>query len=1825
MTLPDESTAPLPEALAAFELEFHRFYAANYPMSRGQLAQDLFALFVHPGPGIYLDIGAAHPSHISNTKLLEEKGWNGVLVEPNPFFTEKIKSERKALLLPCAVTPQPTGPAVLEVAEDPEFSRLAGMAEVDPGERQGKRATARAIEVQTVDIVSVCKTVHAEFRTLDFVSLDVEGLEYDILLNFVFAELAPSVICVEHNSAASEQKISGLLESKGYVRTCRDISKWDAWFVREELIRSGIPRAMIDAEPVASAAKGMNVPQVARKLYESKAFQAAAALVEIRSRETRLDPGSLAILARCHFHLGHLEQCIQTCLALLDEADQASREIAAKHGVPVLKMSIEALQRRCAAELQELRLQSVSPPANGLHPDKLRPVLAEPHTLEQNKRYVDAVYTDRSGVLPPAQLPGPGDREGRAALAASGSLAFTGIERVENAGITGSGDGGGILCMFNGIRIPAAAFGAEWIIQMIEACKGHHEPQVEQAFSRLLGQLGDSPILLQTGARPAFFGAWLLGEKKAAARAVIVSPDSRALAAAMETMRLNGLEADHHFGRIGMAGPMAPTEVETNQDVSAPLFNIGKHVESLGSAVDVLLADFEDAEDRLLVEIAGCLARTLVKHVILLTSGMAAHLTALRTLSGLGFYIISDVDPFESFSQKGFIVARHGSLPPVGYIDVPRWNGTLTHVDPPALRAPGPPCFLFENTISAGERVKRELYRALERIGFDVCMLGERLMGDYRIPYHPDSSGVLACENPAGLTQIEHDGINLWDVCRGTAGYEIPDLCLESLSEPQMAGLQRLFLRAANFIDFLAGVLRKHRPVGAVTWGGTFIEPAIIAILCRRHRLPVFAIEFSFDPMRVHFDPSGRIGNDFSFNKRWDLCRGVPLDRSQEKSIGEWILGNYKGKSKAQPLDGLSESVRTFIGRHPDKPLLLLGQCYIDTVITYDNPHFRSTDDAYAEVIEQCAAKGIPLVVKSHPGDREEYKLRLRERCARHPGIYYVGLESDENVYHLMDACSAGITINSQAGLEMLAKRKPVLNLGRSFYGEAGMSLVLRTRGELGGMIDALVAHAEAGFEVNQECRAYLYRLLFEHLVDLSGPLEDTANQLAERISASTPGLLPAPARQEKSRQDPALRVVILHASPSWAGSGFYLQDLGMELQKRGHEVLILCEGTCAPYDRGVRWRRLDFDGVLLSRDLKQLVLDFAPNVVLEAGVRTKPMRAALEIAVATGSILVVHGEDDEFIPFNQYYPAPDPAILDALDKEIVTPGDLNDMLGSIHGLHAAKVFADPQFDRWVDPVLRSILYHKADRFTAIWKPMLERLEERFGKTGDLLPPVVRFEDFDLTPLEPVVRRAMLANLDLPQDSLVYFINGTIYRYSDESKVFVEALNLLQESHDKPIVLLALGELEMDSPPKFLFRALGRLGDEAYMQHVKLADVICAPGVPDLFNRYRLSSRLVKGMMAGKPIFTFKTGFAEKLADDLDGFFTHTGLCAEWVEVLKRTLSSEAREVAGTRGRAFAVKWFDAAAVAGNLIDSWQALLTRKFAPKRPKPVIDGILSESQAYRAIQRIYVDNVPYSLRHHTPYELARVHHEPVRFNRWTLLICGFASQEADGKTRYFARKRFTGIAISPHRRGKRVRLVLSNQAPGILVADKAFSIWSPDGWIASRQRLEENKLTVEFDSEASEFVILSPNRFGTIHGKKVFFELVEVDAGARATFAARAPGARETVADVVRQAVHLHRAGNFAKAETVLRTLVRHHPEHVPYRRALAEVLWAAGKRKSARNILRDALPLSARQEDVRVRFRQMSRHKLLRMILRQTPFDIESITAPPGMDSTLSLK
>jgi hypothetical protein len=70
---------------------------------------------------------------------------------------------------------------------------------------------------------------HAAPLDIDYLSIDTEGSEFEILSSLDFEKYDIKVITCEHNYTPARVKIHDLLASKGYVRTKTDMSQFDYW------------------------------------------------------------------------------------------------------------------------------------------------------------------------------------------------------------------------------------------------------------------------------------------------------------------------------------------------------------------------------------------------------------------------------------------------------------------------------------------------------------------------------------------------------------------------------------------------------------------------------------------------------------------------------------------------------------------------------------------------------------------------------------------------------------------------------------------------------------------------------------------------------------------------------------------------------------------------------------------------------------------------------------------------------------------------------------------------------------------------------------------------------------------------------------------------------------------------------------------------------------------------------------------------------------------------------------------------------------------------------------------------------------------------------------------------------------------------------------------------------------------------------------------------------------------------------------------------------------------------------------------------------------
>lgn len=217
------------------EIRFLAYCFVNRDRSRSQIFQDLWISYElgEKRGGFFVEFGATNGVTNSNTWLLEkEYGWQGILAEPNPFWHDALTQNRNSRKDRRCVSSS-SGKKVRFLATNAVDPELSGVAEFASGDHfAAVRSEGEEIEVETVSLNQLLADCNAP-RRIDYMSIDTEGSEYDILRSFDFSQYTIDLLTVEQNRQ-TEAAIEGLLTKHGYKRVFAEFSQWDGWYVHSQ-------------------------------------------------------------------------------------------------------------------------------------------------------------------------------------------------------------------------------------------------------------------------------------------------------------------------------------------------------------------------------------------------------------------------------------------------------------------------------------------------------------------------------------------------------------------------------------------------------------------------------------------------------------------------------------------------------------------------------------------------------------------------------------------------------------------------------------------------------------------------------------------------------------------------------------------------------------------------------------------------------------------------------------------------------------------------------------------------------------------------------------------------------------------------------------------------------------------------------------------------------------------------------------------------------------------------------------------------------------------------------------------------------------------------------------------------------------------------------------------------------------------------------------------------------------------------------------------------------------------------------------------------------
>jgi FkbM family methyltransferase len=209
---------PLAQLAAQLRARLPNAYAVT---SYSQEGEDLILrrIFSERSTGFYVDVGAHHPRRFSNTHTFYRAGWRGINIEPNPDAQRLFATQRpRDVNLQLGVADRP-GSLTYYVFDEPALNTFdAELMRWRLANTPYKVIGNREVAVERLDAILERHLPAAQ--QIDFLSIDVEGLDFAVLASNDWQRYRPHCVLIEVLAVSIEDAMRGdaysYLRERGY-------------------------------------------------------------------------------------------------------------------------------------------------------------------------------------------------------------------------------------------------------------------------------------------------------------------------------------------------------------------------------------------------------------------------------------------------------------------------------------------------------------------------------------------------------------------------------------------------------------------------------------------------------------------------------------------------------------------------------------------------------------------------------------------------------------------------------------------------------------------------------------------------------------------------------------------------------------------------------------------------------------------------------------------------------------------------------------------------------------------------------------------------------------------------------------------------------------------------------------------------------------------------------------------------------------------------------------------------------------------------------------------------------------------------------------------------------------------------------------------------------------------------------------------------------------------------------------------------------------------------------------------------------------------------
>ena len=156
--------------------------------------------------------------------------WKGILVEPALYYHKRLKFNWKYSIETSCVYSASNEMINFNETYPKGLSSIENFNFFDKHSIQ-RKLNKKIYKVRTISLNHLFDKYH--LKKIDFLSIDTEGNEYEILKKFNFNKYQIKIICCEHNYSVNRNKIFKLLNLNGYKREYENLSQYDDWYFKK--------------------------------------------------------------------------------------------------------------------------------------------------------------------------------------------------------------------------------------------------------------------------------------------------------------------------------------------------------------------------------------------------------------------------------------------------------------------------------------------------------------------------------------------------------------------------------------------------------------------------------------------------------------------------------------------------------------------------------------------------------------------------------------------------------------------------------------------------------------------------------------------------------------------------------------------------------------------------------------------------------------------------------------------------------------------------------------------------------------------------------------------------------------------------------------------------------------------------------------------------------------------------------------------------------------------------------------------------------------------------------------------------------------------------------------------------------------------------------------------------------------------------------------------------------------------------------------------------------------------------------------------------------